>query len=101
MKHHTIETVTFRLEDGVTRAQFLETVDMSTDFVRSQPGFIARRLSCAEDGTWIEHIEWESLETAQAAASTISHAESVKPFLKCINGPSAKLTHSQLEISVG
>ena len=101
MEHHTIETVTFELEDGISKEQFLDVVAVSTEFVQSQPGFLARRLSRAEDGTWIEHIEWETLEAARAAAAAISEAESVKPFLKCISGPSAKLVHSQLEISVG
>ena len=57
MTKHVIETVTFKLEQGVSKEDFLETVPCSTDFATAQPGFIARRLSCAEDGIWVEHIE--------------------------------------------
>ena len=101
MTKHVIETVTFKLEQGVSKEDFLETVPCSTDFATAQPGFIARRLSCAEDGTWIEHVEWESMADAKRAAVVIGQTDSVKPFLKCINGPSVKLVHSELEMSLG
>lgn len=101
MTKHVIETVTFKLEQGVSKEDFLQTVPCSTDFATAQPGFIARRLSCAEDGTWIEHIEWECMADAKRAAAIIGQTESVKPFLKCIDGPSAKLIHSELETSLG
>ena len=38
---------------------------------------------------------------AKRAAILIGQTDSVKPFLKCIDGPSAKLIHSKLEISLG
>ena len=101
MTKHVIETVTFKLENGTSKEDFLETVPCSTDFVKEQPGFIARRLSCAEDGTWIEHVEWESMADAKRAAAIFGQTESVKPFLECIDGPSAKLVHSELETSLG
>ena len=101
MAKHVIETVTFKLEDGVSKEAFLGTVKFATEFVMSRPGFLSRRLSCAADGTWIEHIEWETIEDAQGAATAIWQTASVEPFLKCISGPSAKLTHSELEVSVG
>lgn len=101
MTKHVIETVTFKLEEGISKEDFLETVPCSTDFVTAQPGFISRRLSCAEDGSWIEHIEWESMADAKRAAILIGQTGSVKPFLKCIDGPSAKLIHSELEMSLG
>ena len=101
MTKHVIETVTFKLENGTSKEDFMKTVPCSTDFVTAQPGFIARRLSCAEDGTWIEHVEWESMADAKRAAAVFGQTESMKPFLKCIDGPSATLVHSELETSLG
>ena len=101
MTKHVIETVTFRLEDGVSKEAFLDAIACSTDFVTSRSGFVSRRLSCAADGSWIEHIEWETMADAKGAAAAIGQAASVRPFLACINGPSARLTHSELEVSVG
>ena len=101
MTKRAIETVTFELEEGVSKEQFLEAVAASTAFVRARPGFVARRLSLGAEGTWIEHIEWETLEDAQAAAAASRQEESVRPFLACIKGPSVTLRHSALEVSVG
>ena len=101
MAKHVIESVTFRLAAGVSKDDFLQAVESSTAFVKSQPGFSARRLSCAENGTWIEHIEWASLADAKSAAAAIGRTASVEPFLNCIDGASAKLTHSELEVSIG
>ncbi len=101
MTQRAIETVTFKLAEGVSKEDFLEAVAASTAFVQARPGFVARRLSCGADGTWIEHIEWETLEAAQAAVAAIQREESVKPFLNSIEGASVTLRHSALEISVG
>ena len=70
MQDHVIETVIFKTEDGIERDTFLETLEASSQFVAgSSRASSTRRLSCTDDGTWIEHIEWETLGHAQAAAS--------------------------------
>lgn len=89
-----IETVHFRLEKGVTRQQFEATIEASSAFVRSQPGFVRRSLSCTEDGLWIEHIEWAGMREALSAADAIGKTESVKPFVSCIDGGSIAMHHS-------
>lgn len=100
MNTHTIETVTFKLASGVSRVDFLNTVPVSTDFIKSRTGFISRRLSCSDDGTWVEHIEWASLEDAKSAAEALMQNQSLIPFMQCIDGPSAIMRHSQLEVSI-
>ena len=99
MPPHVIETVHFRLGKEITREQFEATIEASSAFVRSQPGFIRRNLSCTEDGLWIEHIEWASMEEALAAADTIGKTESVKPFVSCIDGHSIAMHHSHMVVA--
>lgn len=101
MTKHVIEIAVFKLEDGVSKEAFLEAAKPSADFVKARPGFIARRLSCAEDGTWTEHIEWASMEDARSAAAAFGTSEAVKPFRDCIDGSSVRLTHAELEMSLG
>lgn len=101
MQNPVIEIVTFRLAEGVSDAQFLETVPASTEFITAMPGFIARRLSKNEDGTWLEHIEWQSIEQAVAASEAFMKEERLKPMMNAIDGASAKMNHNQLLISVG
>ncbi len=100
MTKHIIETVLFKLEDGVTKEAFVKAANTSQAFVEAQPGFVHRRLSCTEDGTWIEHIEWETMEAAKAASAKIGQSEHTVAFGKAIHGPSVKIMHSELEVSM-
>lgn len=100
MTKHTMETVTFKLAEGVTKDAFLQTVPASTDYMKGRSGFIARRLSCTEDGTWIEQIEWETMADAKAAAANLGSTESIRPFLQAIDGPSAMMHHSTIEVAL-
>ena len=96
MSNHIIESVKFRLEDGITKDEFMATVPGSTAFLESAPGYVARRLSCGEDGTWIEHVEWEDMKTAKDAADRIMSDERTAPFVRCIHGPSIEMHHTEL-----
>lgn len=100
MTKHIMETVTFKLAEGVSKEAFLETVPASTDYMNRHPGFISRRLSCGEDGLWIEQIEWATMEDAKTAAANLGKDESLVPFLRCVDGPSAALRHTELEVSL-
>ena len=101
MSHHVIETVTFRLRDGVSQEQFLEAARQANAFITARPGFRRRRLSCEEDGTWIEHVEWASMADAKAAAAEIGKDEHARTFVQAIDRPSVRITHSELKVSVG
>ena len=97
---HVIETVTFRLTEGTAPEAFAEAARGANGYIESCDGFVARRLSRAEDGTWIEHIEWRDMEAARAAAAGIGAALGGSPFLSAIDGPTVELRHSHLAVSV-
>ena len=97
---HVMETVTFKLNEGTSRDEFAEAAKGMNDWVAAQPGFVRRRLSCTQDGTWVEQIEWASMEDAKAAASRIGKEPGNASFLKAIDGPSAKLMHSEVEVTI-
>jgi len=101
MTNHIIETVIFKLAHGISKADFLEAVPSSTAFIKSRSGFVCRRLSSSEDGTWIEHIEWKTMEDAKAASDAFMNDAEILPFLQLIDGPAAVLHHTQLEVSLG
>lgn len=101
MSSHVIETVTFRLMPDVSPEQFLEAARQATAFMTARPGFLRRRLSCEANGTWIEHVEWASMEDAQAAAAEIGKDEQARAFVGAIDGPSVTITHSELKVSSG
>ncbi len=73
MTKHTIETVALKLNEGVSRESFVEAAEAINDFVAKRDGFVSRRLSCNDDGLWIEHIEWATHEAAMSAAAEIGN----------------------------
>jgi hypothetical protein len=100
MTKHIIETVTFRLKDGVDPAEFTKSATAMNAYVTGCAGFIARRLSCNADGLWIEHIEWQDMDAAKGAAAGIGAPEGNRPFLSAIDGPSVTMSHTELKVSV-
>ena len=100
MAKHIIETVTFKLNAGVDRADFIASAETMNDWVATRPGFVHRRLSCGPDGTWIEHIEWDTMENAKAAAAQIMSAPNNAGFLMAIDEGSVQMSHSELEVGV-
>ncbi|OCW57688.1 antibiotic biosynthesis monooxygenase family protein [Hoeflea olei] len=101
MSKNVIETVTFTLNDGVSREDFVAAAMAMSAWVKERPGFLARRLSCTEDGTWIEHVQWADMNAAKAAAAEIGKAPGNAGFLAAINGPTVQLMHSELEVAIG
>ena len=101
MTKHVMETVTFKLNEGTGRREFADAARTMNAWVEAQPGFVRRRLSCTDDGTWVEQIEWASMDDARAAASKIGKEPANAPFLQAIDGPSAKVLHLQVEVAVG
>jgi hypothetical protein len=99
MNKHVIECVLFRLAANANRSAFVKAAEDMNAWVNQQPGFIARSLSCTEQGEWIEHIEWASLEDARSAASKIGQAEEVRPFVTVIDGSSLTMRHAVLEVT--
>ena len=97
---HIIETVTFKLTEGVTPEAFAAAAREANAYIEGCDGFVARRLSRADDGTWIEHIEWRDMDAAKAAAAGIGDALGGSAFLSGIDGPTVELRHSHLAVSV-
>lgn len=100
MSKNVIETVTFKLNEGVSREDFIVAAKDTSAWVESRPGFMHRRLSCTADGTWIEHIQWADMDAAKAAAAEIGKTPGNAKFLSAINGPTVQLMHSELEVVI-
>ena len=95
-----LELVVFELAAGVTRDQFLATVDSVSSWISSQPGFISRELSYdAQRDRWIEVVWWSTLQDAQAAAEVAMTSESCAPMFGCIDMESTLMLHGELAIA--
>ena len=100
MTNHVVEAVTFRLASGITDTDFVGTLGATNAYLKTCPGFVSRRLSRAEDGTWLDHIEWETLDAAHAAAKAFPAQPTVAPFIRAIDPGSAQMRHNTIVTSL-
>jgi hypothetical protein len=91
-----LELVVFRLDEGVSREQFLGTNDAVSTWISKQPGFISRELSYdAEGDRWIDVLWWDSIENAGAAAELALSSESCLPMFSLIDMESTMMLHGE------
>jgi hypothetical protein len=101
MPSHTIEIVSFKLVKGADDANFLIAVEATNTFLKTQNGFVARRMSRDESGTYIDHVEWASLEDAKAALEKSMQQADLLPFIQMIEPTSMNMQHNALLVSLG
>ena len=92
----TLEIVTFRLADHVSRDAFVTASREIEDWTAQQAGFMSRTLSVSDDGTWSDIALWSSHETAEAAHANFMPANGNSEFLKMIDLSSLKMSYSRV-----
>jgi len=95
-----LELVVFRLSDGVSREQFLGTVEAVSSWIGKQPGFISRELCYDVEGDrWIDVVWWKTMEDAHAAAKRAMTSESCAPMFALIDRESMLMGHGEPAIA--
>ena len=95
-----IEYVTFALTPGADEAAFLIAARGTEALVRRQPGFLSRQLSRGADGHWTDAVTWASLTEAKAAPQAVMADPAFAPFMALIDGPSARMRHEHLALTM-
>lgn len=91
-----VEIAIFKSKAGVTREQFLGTVDAVSEWAKRQPGFISRDLTYSPDGdSWIDVIWWEDIGAARAAAEAAMTSESCAPMFAAIDLEGTQMLHGE------
>jgi hypothetical protein len=94
MEERVLELVVYKLNDGVSREQFLGTNDAVSTWISKQPGFVSRELAHDADADrWVDVIWWETMENAHAAAELSQSSESCTPMFGMIDMESALMLH--------
>lgn len=89
----TIEMVSFKLASGSSEQAFLETNTAVENWVVKQPGFQYRALTKQPNGTWIDLVFWESLESAQQAGNAFMAAQEPKAMMAFIDKETVTMQH--------
>ena len=96
MAGRVLELVVYKLNEGVSREQFLGTNDAVSTWIRNRPGFISRDLVHDVDGDrWVDVIWWRSLAEAQEASQASMTSDSCSPMFALIEMESALMLHGE------
>ncbi len=88
-----VEVVTFRLVEGGDPAEFLAAARATEAPLRTQPGFLRRRLVQGADGQWTDWVEWRDAAAAQAAAEAMMAEPAFGAFVALIDEASLVMRH--------
>ena len=89
-----LELVVYKLNEGVSREQFLGTNEAVSTWITKQLGFISRDLVHDTEGDrWVDVIWWETMEQAHAAGEKSMTSESCQPMFALIDMESALMLH--------
>lgn len=88
-----LETVTFRLAPQASQQHFISASQPTMDWVRQQPGFVYRTLSCDDQGVWSDHVLWQTLDQAQAASDAFMGVFANSEFMALIDPGSVQMQH--------
>jgi hypothetical protein len=95
-----LELVVFKLNEGVSRGQFLATNDAASTWISKQPGFVSHELAYdAEGDRWIEVAWWRTMEEAHTAAELAMTSESCAPMFALIDMESTLMLHGESAIA--
>jgi hypothetical protein len=88
-----IELVSLRLVPSESDESFVRAAEAATAFLRTCQGFLRRRLARGEDGSWVDYVEWDSMQDALSAARQFNHAPETQAFNAAIEAGSVLMRH--------
>jgi hypothetical protein len=91
-----LEMVVFKLNEGVTREQFLGTDEAVSEWIGEQPGFVSHELLYDAGGDrWVELAWWQTMDEAHAAAEKAMTSEKCAPMFALIDQESSIMLHAE------
>lgn len=88
-----VEIVHFRLVSGANKEEFLAGNQDVEAWVKQQAGFISRQLCLSEDDVWSDIVQWDSAQSAKAAANQFVKDLSASVFMRMIDFSSVQMSH--------
>lgn len=89
------EVVISRGREGASREEILATSRQLQQWAEQQPGFLRRTLLEAEQGVWIDHVEWSSESAAKEAAAKFNESGCAEALERLLDFTSMQLYHAR------
>ena len=87
------EIVTFRLNEGVSDAAYLELNQSSHEYLSGVSGFVSRRLSKGPDGSWTDYTVWQHMDAAEAAQAGFMAQDFAPAMVGAIDSDTLRMQH--------
>jgi antibiotic biosynthesis monooxygenase (ABM) superfamily enzyme len=97
----TLEQVIYRLVEGSTEEAFLATNQATQAWLEAQPGFLGRELAVDPDGTWVDHVWWADLHSAETAAAAYMATDACHQLSAFLAQESVSFRHARIVRSTG
>ena len=94
----SVELVTFRTV-SIDAARFVDVNAPLNDWLKRQPGFVARHLAEKDDGRWIDIVFWQSHEAALAASQKLGEEMGQSEAIAAIDPTSIGISHATVRLS--
>ena len=82
MKDKILELVVYRIKPNQIKQYQTETLNKIRELIKNFQGMLnyATYYSVAEEGLFVDQVEWENLECAEFAAARIKELQREEPF---------------------
>ncbi|RKQ91867.1 hypothetical protein C8N24_1700 [Solirubrobacter pauli] len=87
------EFVTFRFKPEITADQQQETMGALGRLLAHHDGLLGRDVYVDDEGHWIDHVRWATLEAAQASAAALQEHADAAPLLARFDLAATRLAH--------
>ena len=89
-----VEISQFSLVDGTDEEEFLRAAEEThTGYLQQQAGFHSRELLRADDGSWMDLVRFDSLESAQQAIHGFFGHPSARAFEAMLDVSNVTMSH--------
>ena len=96
-----LETVSFRLNEGVSDHDFLAAAQRTQEALALQSGYVARQLLCDDTGVWTDLVSWHSLEQAKAVAAILEKDSAFGALIGMIDLSTLQMAHTPILWQIG
>lgn len=63
------------------------------NFLSKQKGFVSHKSYITEDGSWVDLVEWESINAAKNASNQVMKSEICAKWMKMMDPESIQMEH--------
>lgn len=88
--------VMFKLKQGVPVKQGKEAMEALGEYVKTQPGFVSRKVSLSKEDEFLDLVYWTDLDSAHLAAEKVMKDETLSKHFSVIDQETMQFKHFEL-----